>query len=100
MKPIIFLPPAEEEMLEAASYYESKAENLGRRYIFEIERSKNIIINNPELYPILKYNIRRCIVRRFPYGILYKIDPKEIVIVAIMHLNRKPDYWLNRIKNL
>lgn len=100
MKPIIFLPPAEEEMLEAASYYESKAENLGRRYISEIERSKNIIINNPKLYPILKYDIRRCIVRCFPYGILYKIDPEEIVIIAIMHLHRKPDYWLNRIKNL
>ncbi len=100
MKPIIFLPPAEEEMLEAASYYESKAKNLGRRLISEIERSNNIINDNPELYPVLKYDIRRCIVRRFPYGILYKNDPKEIIVIAIMHLHRKPDYWLDRMKNL
>ncbi len=48
-------------MLEAALYYESKANNLGRSYISEVDRSKNIIAQTPELYPIKKYNIRHCI---------------------------------------
>jgi plasmid stabilization system protein ParE len=100
MKPLTFLIPAENEMLEAASYYESKANNLGRSYISEVERSKNIIAQTPELYPIKKYDIRHCIVRRFPYAILYKNDPDEIIVIAVMHLRRKPDYWVDRVKDL
>jgi hypothetical protein len=53
-------------------------------------------INNESLFP-LNNGIRRCLVKRFPYGILYGIDVDKIFVVAIMHLHRKPGYWLSRI---
>ena len=97
MKPIIFLPQAEEEMLDAGSYYESKVKGLGRHFISEVERSKGIIVKHPEMYPVIKYAVRRCITRRYPYGLLYINDPEEIIIVAVMHLSKKPEYWVDRL---
>lgn len=49
-------------------------------------------------WPIVEGELRRRLVRRFPFGILYRIDPEEIVIIAIAHLHRKLGYWRKRIK--
>ena len=42
--------------------------------------------------------VRRCLTRRFPYGIIYQIVDHEILIIAVMHLKRRPMYWQNRIQ--
>ena len=53
MKPVIFLPEAEQEMLEAARYYESQASGLGIDYLSEIERAVVAISESPMIWPIL-----------------------------------------------
>ncbi len=98
MKPILFLPEAEQEMLEAAQYYQSLSPGLGTDYLSEVERAVRSIANSPDAWPILEGNLRRRLIRRFPCGILYRIEPEEIVIVAIAHLRKKPGYWKERIK--
>ncbi|HNC42173.1 MAG TPA: type II toxin-antitoxin system RelE/ParE family toxin, partial [Nitrosomonas sp.] len=50
----------------------------------------------PEAWPILQGDIRRCLVRRFPYGVLYSIEPNGLYILAVMNLHRNPNYWENR----
>ena len=40
---------------------------------------------------------RRYVITRFPYGIVYQIRANEILVVAVMHLKRQPDYWIDRI---
>ena len=97
MRPVIFLPEAEQEMLEAARYYESQASGLGIDYLSEIERAVVAISASPMTWPILEGELRRRLVRRFPFGILYHIEPKEIIIVAVAHLSRRPGYWRGRI---
>jgi len=97
MKPVAFLPEAEQEMLEAARYYESQAAGLGEDYLSEIERAVAAIAESPKTWPIIEGNLRRRLVRRFPFGILYCVEPEEIVIIAIAHLRRKPGYWRERI---
>ncbi len=97
MKPIVFLPEAEQEMLEAAKYYESQAAGLGMDYLFEIERAVVAIAEFPMTWPKIEGELRRRLVRKFPFGILYRIEPKEIVVVAVAHLRRKPGYWRERI---
>ncbi len=52
---------------------------------------------HPNTWPAIDYEIRRRVVRRFPYSILYRIDVDEIVIVAIMHQKQKPNYWIDRL---
>jgi len=99
MKIVSFLPEAEEEMAAATRYYESRARGLGRDYLSEVERAVKTIKKSPETWPVVKEKIRRCIVRRFPFGIIYCIEPEEIVIIAVAHLRRRPKYWEERIIN-
>ena len=96
MKPVRFLRPAELEMLDAAKYYELQATGLGDDFLDKIDATIQDISGNPERWPIIKANVRRRLVHRFPYALLYHIDPNEIVIRATMHLHRRPDYWIDR----
>lgn len=98
MKPVIFLPEAEEEMQEAASYYQSQADGLGNDYLSEVERAVHAIATSPDSWPILEHNLRRRLVRRFPFCVLYKVDPEAIVIIAVAHLRKKPGYWRKRMR--
>lgn len=98
MKPLIFLPEAEQEMIEAALYYQSQTSGLGVDFLSEVEHALKFIIESPNTYPILKGELRRRLLRRFPFGILYRVDPEEIVVTAVAHLRRRPGYWKKRRK--
>jgi plasmid stabilization system protein ParE len=97
MKPARFLLPAELEMLDAARYYESQSPQLGVDFLEKVESAVRDVKQNPERWPVIRLDIRRRLVHRFPYGILYRVAPDEIVIVAVMHLHRRPDYWVDRV---
>ena len=92
-----FLAPAEIEMFEASAYYEMQVDNLGRNFLTIIEKAIKEIAENPRTWPEMDDGIRRRIVRRFPYSVLYRIHIDEIIIVAIMHHKQKPKYWIDRI---
>ncbi len=96
MKSVRFLRPAELEMLDAARYYELQASGLGGDFLDKIDSAVQDIGMHPERWPVIRFNIRRRLIHRFPYALLYRIDPEEIVIQAIMHLHRRPDYWIDR----
>jgi plasmid stabilization system protein ParE len=96
MKAVRFLIPAETEMLEAARYYEQQAPGLGVDFLDKIDSAVRDIGEDPERWPVLRLQIRRRLIHRFPYGLLYRVDPDEIIILAIMHLHRHPDYWIGR----
>ncbi len=96
MKTVRFLRPAELELLDAAQYYELQATGLGTEFLDKIDAAIEDIRKHPDRWPILKTNIRRRLVHRFPYALLYRVDSDEIIIQATMHLRRRPDYWFNR----
>lgn len=98
MKPAVFLPEAENEMLEAASYYAVQATGLGMDYLSEVEHAVRTIEESPATWPVIEGELRRRLIRRFPFGILYRIEPEEIIIVAVAHMRRRPGYWRARIK--
>jgi len=97
MKPVVFLPQAEQEMLKAARFYESQTAGLGVDYLSEVERAVQTIAESPTKWPVIEGELRRRLIRRFPFGILYRIEPEDIVIIAVAHLRRKPWYWKKRI---
>ena len=97
MKTVRFLRPAELEILDAAGYYELQASGLGDDFLDKIASAVKDIGEYPERWPIVRLNIRRRLVHRFPYGLLYRVDSDEIVVLATMHLHRHPNYWLNRL---
>ncbi len=94
------LPEADQEMLEAAVFYESHREGLSVAFLEEIDRSIQEILDSPEAGVICRQDrrFRQRVVRRFPYKIMYKVLPEQVEIAAVMHTSRLPAYWLGRAR--
>lgn len=92
-----FHPSAETEINEATDYYEQCKAGLGSEFVKEIYSTIQRIILFPEAWTQISRNTRRCLTNRFPYGVIYQILEDRIMIIAIMQMNRKPEYWKNRI---
>lgn len=93
-----FHPDAEQELQDAVGYYNECQDDLGTAFAKEVYASIQHILQYPQAWPQLSPRTRRCLVHRFPYGIIYQITDQEIYIIAVMQLNRKPKYWENRNK--
>jgi plasmid stabilization system protein ParE len=91
-----FHPEAETEFYEAIGYYEERQRGLGCDFSIEVYATIQRILDFPSAWPVLEHEIRRCLTHRFPYGVLYTIEPDRIFILAVMHLHRDPDYWKHR----
>ena len=87
---------ADRELNEAAQYYELESPWLGSSFLKEIDRCLQSIEEHPEAGVILRGSVRRRLLRRFPYALLYKIKPSSIRILAVMNLKRRPTYWVGR----
>ncbi len=92
-----FHPEADEELLSAIRYYQECQEGLGDDFFYEAQSAIKRILDFPKAWPILERDVRRCLLNRFPYGILYSIEPDGIFIVAVMPLQLNPDYWKHRL---
>jgi len=98
MRKVFFLTAAVSEVAAAAEFYNSQQETLGKRFVGAIEDGVSRVKFDPFLYPVIDENVRRCLVRTFPFCILFRVGKGRIVIVAVMHLHRKPGYWKKREK--
>jgi toxin ParE1/3/4 len=87
---------AEHELNEAARYYDLEDPGLGGAFLDEVDRCLDSIQAHPEAGAILRGEVRRRLLRRFPYALLYKIKPTGIRILAVMNLRRRPAYWVDR----
>lgn len=96
MKSVRIVRPAEQEMLDAAAYYELQVSGLGREFLLKVASAVAAIAENPGRWPVVGPDIRRRLVHRFPYGLLYRIDPEEVIVLAVAHLHRHPAYWVGR----
>lgn len=96
MKVVRFHSDAESEMIDAAACYETQQPDLGRRFLATVQDAINRILLNPQLYPVVELNVRRCLTKTFPFGVLFRETPDKIVIMAVMHLHRDPACWKSR----
>ena len=91
-----FHPEAEAEFFEAIEYYEECREGLGHEFAVEVYSTLDRILCFPQAWPLLEGDVRRCLVRRFPFGVVYSHEPSGVFVLAVMHLHRDPDYWKHR----
>ena len=91
-----FHPEADEEFIEAIAYYEGCEIGLGLDFSREVHASIENALDYPTMWPEIDDQVRRCLVHRFPYGVVYSAEPHGIFILAVMHLHRVPDYWRHR----
>ena len=86
------------EFDEAKEFYETERPGLGTQFDEQIKHSLLRIQQYPQAWPLERKEIRRYIVHKFPYKILYSIQDDKIVVLAFAHLHRQPDYWIDRQK--
>ncbi len=93
-----FLPPAEEELLEAISYYAAIQSELGIRFEGAVAEAVRNLVANPERGAPRSRSTRRWLVKSFPFGVIYRVSESEILIVAVAHQRKRPEYWAGRIE--
>jgi len=97
MTKIVFHPLAERELIDAASYYEEQEQGLGLEYLTEVEGVSNLLTRYPAAGVVIRGSVRRLILPKFPYSLLYRIVNEDLIrILAIAHHKRKPQYWVDR----
>jgi len=87
---------AEQELNDAGSYYDALRPGLGQAVLDEVERTVAQLVAYPEAAPLVNRIVRKKLVRRFPYSVMYSIRPAGIRILAIAHQKRRPFYWRGR----
>ena len=83
-------------MNEAADYLNRESTGLGEVFLDDIQHAIDLVASRPEIAPIVKGRVRRKLLRKFPYSLIYSVVGEEIRILAIMHQRRRPFYWQHR----
>ena len=95
---IIVRPEAETEVQQAFDWYEEQSKGLGLEFLRAIEACLSGVTRNPFAYTVVKVpNVRRAVVRRFPYALFYLVDDEAIVVIAVFNVKRRPIDWLRHI---
>ena len=94
--PVVLRPEARAEFDEAFDWYEQRRPGLGADFVAQIQEVFDRISTTPELYAQIFHDVRRGVVRRFPYSVFYKIESQQVVVLAVFHSNRDPKIWQER----
>jgi plasmid stabilization system protein ParE len=87
---LVFRLEARNELDEAYSWYETQQIGLGDDFLEQVEAALDRICQMPESYPAVYRDVRRSIVRRFPYTIYYRIVSSRVIITAVFYGRRDP----------
>lgn len=90
---------AQLEIDDAVVWFDSQSQGLGTRFLDDIDRTLRRIVTFPLSCGEIETDIRRCLLTRFPYGIIYGIDNDKIIVIAVAHLHREPRYWIDRLSD-
>ncbi len=91
-----YLDEALEEVEAAARWYAERSNTAAIAFSDEIDAAESAIVRLPEAWPSFEHGTRRYLLRRFPYSVVYRVEPDRIVIVAVVHARRRPGYWRRR----
>jgi toxin ParE1/3/4 len=95
------LTGAKADARSAARWYDKASRGLGGKFFAAVASTLDSIENEPLRFPIVEKcpenrEIRRCILHRFPYSIIYELRDDEIIVIAVAHAKRRPQYWILR----
>lgn len=94
--PVSFLPAAEADYQAALAWYRAQSQQAADRFEEAVADGVQQIGDNPQLYALIDDRHRRCILRRYPYSLIYREEPGGIVIVAVPHSSRSASAWQGR----
>ncbi|MBN1361171.1 MAG: type II toxin-antitoxin system RelE/ParE family toxin [Sedimentisphaerales bacterium] len=92
-----FIPAARQDIAAALAWYEEQSLGLGLEFLRCLEATLSFIQRYPLMYPAILGEYRRALVRRFPYAVIYEIEPARVVVYAVFHCSQDPDKWKARL---
>ncbi len=93
---MIIRPEAEADLADARAYYESRRAGLGDEFLRAVRAALVRIESTPELHAVVHRDVRRTLIRRFPFAVYYRIHLGEPVVLAVVHGSRDPGRWKSR----
>lgn len=93
---VVFRPQAQEEALEARDWYEVHRLGLGRQFVDAVDVAVAAIAERPLGFPRVHGEIRRAVLRRFPYAVFFRLAADQIVVLGVLHGHRDPRTWQSR----
>ena len=96
MPRVIFGPAARAEVLDAADWYKAHAPVAAEWFVIEVETVVARIAENPLQFPVVFKDLRRARLRRFPYGLFFRVEEAGAHVLACFHSNREPRRWQGR----
>ena len=97
MHPVIFTPRTRAELIDVQDWYENEAPGPGRRFLAAVDAVVQRISAAPRQLPEIYKNVRRALLRRFPYALMFVIEADEtLAVIACFHGSRDPAHWQKR----
>jgi hypothetical protein len=101
---IRFAPEVRGELAETVLWYEARRSGLGVEFLNEVEATLPLIGRRPRSFPRLQVTdasveIRRALLERFPYAVVFLVQEREVRVLAVAHAKRRPGYWLTRVQS-
>jgi plasmid stabilization system protein ParE len=96
MIPVDFLPGARLDFDESFNWYAERSQVAAVRFSNAVDVALNRIVTDPKQFAAIDDRHRGCLVKRFPFRIIYRIEPNRVVVVALAHAKRRPDFWKHR----
>jgi toxin ParE1/3/4 len=93
---VTFHPDAARELQGAYDWYIRRTDSGARALALEVDIAIERMAAAPNRWPILAGNIRRYLLKRFPFAVIYRIEHEEIQVIAVAHSRRRPGYWMAR----
>jgi plasmid stabilization system protein ParE len=96
---VSFTAEASDDVTSAYAWYEEREIGLGEEFLRSIAASIALVCRQPALYPVALDNLRRAILRRFPYEIFYAVEDNVLAVYAVFHCSQDPERWKSRLRS-
>lgn len=93
MRSKVFHPAAAADVEDAWHWHEARRDGLGDELLDVVEATLAHVVAHPESAPVVHGDVRRRLLRRFPYGLFYRVVDGQVVVVACFHARQDPRVW-------
>lgn len=96
MLDVEFHPEARDDYRDASVWYRARNPRAAERFEAEAEHLLGLVAASPMMFPLYDDEHRFAMLRRFPYSVVYRVEPDRIFVIAVAHSRRSPSYWCSQ----